>query len=128
MPREPRSKRRPHEVAPTPEPVAELPQYWGGREIRHIRCPLCGLQSRRTAPPVPREGREPIPRIEDGPYEPLVRVQYIGGSRSKQDDPEGKHRGSSAWTPPEEAMTPDPEEIALLKQQLVAALNLVKGM
>jgi hypothetical protein len=102
--------------------------FFSGREIRHIRCVLCGLQSRLSEPPEPKGDKEPIPRIEDGPYDPLIRLQRIGGSRPKWADPEGKHRGEAGWTPQEEAMMPEPEEIAMLKRQLLAALALVEQL
>lgn len=106
-PRRPRASSRP------PSDAAKGPS-----EIWHMRCPLCGLQSRLTEnPPV----KPDLPRMEDGPFVPMVRFQRIGGAMPAIGD-YAPEPGLSEWDPPEDL---NDEQLQFLKERMVAATALV---
>lgn len=93
----------------------------GPSEIWHMRCPLCGLQSRLTEnPPV----KPDLPRMEDGPFHPEVRHQTIGGAMPAIGDYPAAP-GFSEWGPPEEL---NGEQLQFLKERMSAATALVADL
>ncbi len=94
-----RRAEQPTVLAPTGSPTTE---------VRHVRCPTCGLMARVEHD----ENRPQLPSLDKGPYTPYARLQRFGGSVSS---PTGNRRdtaGVMIWEAPEPTTGEEIEDLA----------------
>lgn len=125
MPRETRKEIRDRIEGKVPDPSIEETADQLGRQptqfVRHVRCPLCGMQARADFTETVTGA---VVGIAAGPFSPAARTQEFGGSLPSYTGDLRGRAGLMIWGE-EEPITEDERELMI--QKLREALELLGG-